>query len=104
MEKELYWELKVKPEWKISGIVGEVYEHPSKEAAFLVKKFEEMHFRIGGGWTAEEIAHLKSMLSITRGHDLYDVRYVCIWLMVVGGRYAVAGGLCEGSECERPEV
>jgi len=72
----LYWELKIKPEWEIRGIPGEVYEHPSKEAAILVKKYEEMSFREGGGWSPEEIERLKDMLTITRDKSLFDARYV----------------------------
>lgn len=68
--------MKVKPEWKINGLAAEVYEHPSKEAAILVKKYEEMSFREGGGWSVEEVARLKDMLSITRDKSLFDARYV----------------------------
>jgi len=66
----------MKPRWKISSNYGEIYEQPSKEAALLMKKMEEVSWRQGGGWEKRELDSLKEMLSITRGKDNFDTYFV----------------------------
>ena len=62
--------------WKISTDPGEIYEHPSKEAAFLSRRLDELSWRQGGAWSDNEIERLKEMLTITRDKSAFDARYV----------------------------